>query len=694
MVSAVCNRLSLSITANSKRPVKIGYRSDLDRLSSTMTFAYLLASVVLFIAVAFGYLALRDTLEEQSRLNALVETTGEIQLAIKDSVSHLSELKKVWELENVPPRLELKIRRRLDETILQIEDLRKESMLLAQGLSGLQQEKAFQAIVDETPNGLTNQLQQYLAHLQKLATLGLARGERLNQMWLPVEATAANKGRMSRGYTEALDELRILVQARSVQLSESHRNLSLVIATIVFFEALLIFIPLSRMFKRVHQRMQTAHDELYQRANYDAVTGLPYAAGVKSFLRQGTQIDDQSGLVILKINNITNISNKLGPGSMGHFFREFGTLLTRLLPIETLLFRPSDEEFAFVLSDFRAVVSDTSVAYWQKQLTSQLSVGNVVVFPEVSLGCVLGAISEEGLEERLLSARLALAGYTHNEPKIPEYEPSLSVVIDTENELVEQLRDAVLNREFVPFYQIKVDCDSGAPLGMEALCRWVRSDGELVSPAVFIPVAEKTGVISDITWQLLEQIVDDWQMWKSLGLQPGRIAFNAAAMLLHEPDFLAKLSKIIEPVTTNGICPIDLEITENVALSDGAEQIQATLQGVTELGIRVALDDFGTGYASLSSVSGLSVDIVKVDQSFVRNMVDNAAARNMVLAIINFCKTLKKTCVVEGVETEEEWLLCRDFGCDEIQGYYFYKPTPALDVTQSLMRCQQYRAVG
>ena len=160
-----------------------------------------------------------------------------------------------------------------------------------------------------------------------------------------------------------------------------------------------------------------------------------------------------------------------------------------------------------------------------------------------------------------------------------------------------------------------------------------------------------------------------------------------------EADFEERIAKVVGKFGDTA-CPLDLEITESVALTSKAETIAVSIAAARNQGMRIALDDFGTGFASLSSIMTLEIDTIKIDRSFVSVLDTNEDSRNVVASIIQLCRQLNKKCVVEGVEKESEWLFCRDLACDEIQGYYFYKPENRQSVTCSLQEDQQFRDVG
>ena len=241
-------------------------------------------------------------------------------------------------------------------------------------------------------------------------------------------------------------------------------------------------------------------------------------------------------------------------------------------------------------------------------------------------------------------------------------------------ELENHLREALDKEEFVIFYQPKVNFISGEITGAEALVRWNDPRTGLVSPARFIPVMEETGLISELGHWVLRQAIEDYLRWRNTGLSAVRVAVNVSQLQLRNRGFIAEISGAIG---IDALAPagLELEITESVVMENVKHSI-ATLQSIRAMGVGVAIDDFGTGFSSLSHLSKLPVDTLKIDRSFVVDMTAAPEGLALVSTIINLAHSMKLKAVAEGVETEEQSRLLRLLGCDEMQGYFFSKPLP------------------
>jgi EAL domain-containing protein (putative c-di-GMP-specific phosphodiesterase class I) len=254
------------------------------------------------------------------------------------------------------------------------------------------------------------------------------------------------------------------------------------------------------------------------------------------------------------------------------------------------------------------------------------------------------------------------------------YTQKMTAAVAGRLSLENQLRQAFENEEFVLHYQPKVDLSTGKLTGAEALIRWNDPRTGLVPPLRFIPILEETGLIHEVGRWALRKAIEDYLRWRGTGLDAVRIAVNVSAVQLRRTDFIAEIKRKID-IDPNAPAGLELEITESLIMDDVQHNI-ASLQAIREMGISIAIDDFGTGFSSLSYLSKLPVDSLKVDRSFVNEMTVSRQGLALVSTIINLAHSLKLKVVAEGVETEEQSRLLQLIGCDEMQGFLFSKPLP------------------
>jgi EAL domain-containing protein (putative c-di-GMP-specific phosphodiesterase class I) len=237
------------------------------------------------------------------------------------------------------------------------------------------------------------------------------------------------------------------------------------------------------------------------------------------------------------------------------------------------------------------------------------------------------------------------------------------------------LRRALEREEFTLHYQPKISLGTGAIVGAEALIRWKHPVRGMVPPAQFIPIAEDCGLILPIGKWVLRRACEDAQVWFDAGHAAIGIAVNVSGAELTEDDFLEDLFSTLE-LTRLDPGLLELELTESV-LMRRIDSTVSILRSLRERGVQIAVDDFGTGYSSLSYLRVFPLDVLKIDQSFVRQIASNGSDAAIVTAVISMARNLKLKVVAEGVETQEESDFLRTHQCDEAQGYYFSRPIPA-----------------
>jgi EAL domain-containing protein (putative c-di-GMP-specific phosphodiesterase class I) len=251
--------------------------------------------------------------------------------------------------------------------------------------------------------------------------------------------------------------------------------------------------------------------------------------------------------------------------------------------------------------------------------------------------------------------------------------------------LESNLANALDRGEFRLQYQAKVALATGEITGVEALLRWWNPLLGTVPPVQFIPVAEESGLIIPIGKWVLQSACAQNVAWQKQGLPPICTAVNISPRQFTDPNFVDDVAQVIE-ATGMDPCLLELEITEGMVMHN-VEQAIAKLKKIKEMGIRLAIDDFGTGYSSLAQLKQFPIDTLKVDRSFVRDIPDNAEDKAITEAIIAMGRTLGVTVVAEGVETAEQQSFLRSRFCDQMQGYFFSKPSHP-DEFASLLRGQ------
>jgi diguanylate cyclase (GGDEF)-like protein len=426
-----------------------------------------------------------------------------------------------------------------------------------------------------------------------------------------------------------------------------------------------------------------ATEQAVHLATHDPLTGLPNRHLLNDRLQMAMAQADRAGsavsIVVIDIAKTKEVSGAFGLASSEE--------LRRLVAEHLLLFVRKADTLACLGEDFFAIVMPSAAGVEQilalterimKVFDGPWEIEEHTLFLTPGVG--VATYPDDGTDsETLLAQAVGVAWRASQEdvcvPRL--FNPRRHAAVRERLALEVKLRSAVEHEEFLLFYQPQVEAHSGRISGLEALMRWQPPEGELISPGEFIPLAEQTGLIVPLGAWAIEMSCAQLATWQAAGLPPARVAVNLAAPQLAGDELPALVS---EALATHGLQggDLELEITERVALAD--EELTARVLGqLKDLGVRITLDDFGTGYSSATLLTVLPFDTLKVDRSFIINIVTAPKERAITAAVIKLAHDLGLTVVVEGVETQEQLDLVRALGADEIQGYFYSPPVTAHD---------------
>ena len=303
-----------------------------------------------------------------------------------------------------------------------------------------------------------------------------------------------------------------------------------------------------------------------------------------------------------------------------------------------------------------------------------------------SLGIALAPYDGEDAETLLKNADTAMyRAKQQGKNNYQLYSPEMNTKALERLALEADLRKALMRDELLLYYQPQVDINTGEIVGMEALLRWQHPQLGLVPPNQFIPLAEETGLICQIGEWVLQTACTQHQVWRSSGLSPIRIAVNLSARQFQQPGLVQTIVQIVQ-ATKIEPCYLELEITESIAMKNLNFTI-AVLRELRQMGIQIAMDDFGTGYSSLSTIKHFPLQVIKIDQSFVRDLAIDPSDAAIAKAVVALGQGLNLKTLAEGVETLEQLKFLQSIGCDIAQGYLFNKPLPSEEAGQLLLNC-------
>jgi diguanylate cyclase (GGDEF)-like protein/PAS domain S-box-containing protein len=415
-------------------------------------------------------------------------------------------------------------------------------------------------------------------------------------------------------------------------------------------------------------------------AYYDVLTGLAnrslFLERLKQFKRSAVSRGHELAVFLIDLERFKKINDSLGRAAGDELLRQVAKWLTRHVGDADLLARVGADQFAVVLPELRyeadvARLLEKAIAAF---LNHPFRLNDAVYRIAAKVGVVLFPDDGTDADTLFKNAEGALKKAKVSGDRYLFYAQKMNDTVAGSLGIENRLRQALEKHEFVLHYQPKVNLASGKLTGAEALIRWNDPQTGLLPPARFIPILEETGLIHEVGRWALHKAIEDYQRWRSADLPAVRIAVNVSPLQLRDRSFVAEIEEVIG-ITPEAAAGLELEITESLIMENVNHSI-VSLLAIRALGVNIAIDDFGTGFSSLSYLSKLPVDTLKIDRSFVVDMVSGAGGVTLVSVIINLAHALKLKVVAEGVETEEQLRQLRLLHCDEMQGYLFGKPVP------------------
>jgi diguanylate cyclase (GGDEF)-like protein len=426
------------------------------------------------------------------------------------------------------------------------------------------------------------------------------------------------------------------------------------------------------------KRTSEASRQIEHLAYHDPLTSLPNRIFFLEELINALESAErhQSGLAVLflDLDRFKVINDSLGHGAGDDMLEILAERLRGALRQGDTVARQGGDEFTILLPALRHDGDVMSVAEKILAVVRQpmrLQGREVVV--SASLG--ISRFPSDGRDPEDLLKKADVAMYRAKERGGDSYQlyaPSMDTHALERLSLENDLRKALANNEFVLHYQPILDARTGDIAGIEALLRWNHPTRGLMPPGEFLWLAEVTGISDLVDLWVLRTACSQVRVWQTDYALPLRVAVNLSARPFQDPDLIARVEKVLLE-TGLAASDLELEITETLAMQD-AEASLAVLSGLKALGVRISIDDFGTGYSSLSYLTNFPINTLKVDGSFVRSLGGTRGSYEIASAVIALAHTLDIGVIAEGVELESQWLILREQGCDEVQGYLFSRP--------------------
>lgn len=429
-------------------------------------------------------------------------------------------------------------------------------------------------------------------------------------------------------------------------------------------------------------RIKRSEEELERLAHYDSLTDLPNRRLILSRLEHSLEHAGRHGhrvaALYLDIDNFKQINDSLGHQMGDELLVAVARRLQGRLRKEDTYGRLGGDEFFVLLesipdADEAAVVARDLLALFGDPF---LLSNDQSVLVTASIG--ISIFPEDNATPTDLMRNADVAMYRAKDGGRNQfcfYTSDMNAGAVEKMKLEAELRGALERDELLLYYQPQIETWTGKVVGAEALLRWQRRGHGLVPPDQFIPLAEKTGVILPIGKWVIDSACRQIRDWLDQGLEPVRVAVNVSAKQFKAGD----LDKVLDQAMKKyGVAPrhLDVELTESM-LMENPDQVVEMLKRLKLIGVKLSLDDFGTGYSSLAYLSRFPLDALKIDKSFIRDIIVETEATVLADSIIALAQRMKLQVVAEGVETAEQLQFLRERDCDEVQGYYFSKPLPA-----------------
>jgi len=450
---------------------------------------------------------------------------------------------------------------------------------------------------------------------------------------------------------------------------------------------LLLYLLLFPIVGRASQTLRRHAAESRHQALHDDLTGVANRRWLVSELShavEGARADGgRFALLMFDLDRFKEVNDALGHGLGDMLLREVAARLQTTVRAGDLLARLGGDEFAVLLHDLSGPDGAVEVAdRIGAALGDEFVLGDVPLVVEASIGIALFPDHAEDGEGLMQAADMAMYAAKRNGSRLEIFRPERDRRESGSVARLAELRRGIADGELVLYYQPKVDLRSGEVTGVEALVRWQHPEHGLLGPMEFLPLAERTALVTPLTTWVLGTALEQCAEWLARGLDVP-VAVNVSERSLHDLRFPSEVAELLECAGVEGRS-LHLELTERGLIADLATAMEV-IDGLHALGVRLSIDDFGTGYSSLSRLLELPIQELKIDRSFVRDMERGDSGAAIVRSTIDLGHHLALEVVAEGVENEETLSELRRLGCDAAQGFHLLRPQPAENVSEWLL---------
>ncbi|KOS69714.1 diguanylate cyclase [Lysinibacillus contaminans] len=447
-----------------------------------------------------------------------------------------------------------------------------------------------------------------------------------------------------------------------------------------FFVKSIYYVSVEKPYQKllqIQKNLEQSEKELHYQAYHDDVTQLANERFLLKTLKADLQVDNGTKAIIaVEIDRLATIRSSLGISYSNKMLKLVADRIISVCPVNYFAAKLHEDQFVIYIKHYENKEELLHFCYTLKSAMKKdpLQIQHFSLNGNLNIGIALhtkGCGSEETL---LMQARLAMKEASRFPKRMLFYTPSMSDGMADRLSLEQELHQALANNEFFLEYQPQVNLKNGKIESVEALVRWQHPTRGQVSPSIFIPIAEESGLIIQLGEYVLEAACLQAKAWQELGLPKMKIAVNLSLGQLFQKNLVSKVEDILIRTKLEPHY-LQLEITESMTMN--IDQMTLLLRELKSLGIQIAVDDFGTGYSSLSYLKDFPIDCLKIDRVFVRNIQHDKNDEALVSMILSMAKHLRLKVVAEGIEEINQLAFFLEGECDYIQGYLFSKPITA-----------------
>lgn len=437
---------------------------------------------------------------------------------------------------------------------------------------------------------------------------------------------------------------------------------------------------------------KTLSTKSHEDAHIDQLTGHYNRCGFTKRLEQFIHNETPLLMLYLDIDNFKNINDSLGHHIGDKVIKEVSSRLKRLLPQDAVLGHLGGDEFGLIVPKPDNLRMAEMLA---ERIISLINQPFDLHHFSKRLACSIGSVvyPGDGNDARILLQNADTAMYEAKDRgrnRLIKFNDQMNKEARMRLWLEIELQKALQQNGLEVWYQPKVNARDFSINGAEALIRWKHPVEGYISPAAFIPVAEKAGLIEHLGRVVMREVFATVKRWKLQGILPGRVAINLSPEQFGNPKLIDYMEKLLRTTDLDPSC-ITFELTESAVMSDSEHTLQM-LNAIKKLGFALSIDDFGTGYSSLSYLARFPIDELKIDRAFISDIDTLPKQVTVIENIINLGKSLNLTVVAEGVETQQQATLLSNLNCNSIQGFHFYRPQPKQEVEELFAQNRRHKS--